>query len=86
MLHFVFTFQRRAHGFYGIVFRTLHLETSDIHSNLRIFELNSLTLRELALKLILVQTTQKVPNMNDFDLHDSTWINAAENLFIREEK
>ena len=59
MLHFVFTLQRRVLDFYGIVFQTLLSETSDIHLNFRIFELNSLTLRGLALKLFFFETIQK---------------------------
>ena len=86
MLHFVFTCQRRAHKFYGIFYQTLLLETSDIHFNFEIFELNLLTLRGLALKHIFFQTIQKVPNMSDVTLYDSTRINTAENLFIRERK
>ena len=85
MLHFVFTCQRRAHDFYGIVFQTLILETSDIYFDFRIFQLNSFTLRGLVLTLFF-QTIQKLPNMNDVTLYDSTRIIAAENLFIRGRK
>ena len=56
MLHFVVTYQRRDHDFYGIEFQKLQLETSDIHFNFRICELNSVTLRGLVLKLIFYQT------------------------------
>ena len=76
MLHFLFMCQHRAHDFYGIVFQTLFLETSDIIFNFRIFELIWLTL----------QTIQKVRNMNDVILYVSTRFNAAENSFMRERK
>ena len=86
MLHFVLKCQRSAHDFYGIVYQTLLLETSDIHFSFRIFVLNSLSLRGLALKLIFFQYLQKIPNMNHISLDDSNRINAAEIFFIRERK
>ena len=52
MLHFVFNCYPRAHYFYGIVSQTLLFETSDIYFNFRVFELNLLTVRGLALKLV----------------------------------
>ena len=78
MLHFVFSCQRKAHDFCGIVFQTLFLETSDIHFKFRLSELNS--------HAYVFQTIRKVPNMKDVTLCDSTRINAAEDLFIRERK
>ena len=86
MLHFVFACQRRAHDFFGIVFQKLISETSGICLDVRIFELKSLTQRGIVLKLIFFQFIQKVANMNELTLYDSTRINAAENLFTRERK
>ena len=64
--------------FFCIVFQTLFLETADTYFNYRMFELKSLTLRGLVLKVTFFQTKQEVRNMNDVTLYDSTTFNAAE--------